>query len=189
MCEAQEKCIEAGMDDYLSKPFSLNSLKEKVVKWARVERKSHGLRELGASTLKNVEKTTETQGKKASDSDLNADSAVLDQNVLAGLKTLQAQGSSDMFARVIKLYLDSTRELVEALQAACYANEHEKIGQYAHALKSSSTNVGAMRLSAYLAELEARAREKMLEDVEERLANIMREYSLVVAALREEVSD
>ncbi len=186
MYEAEEKCIEAGMDDYLSKPFSLNSLKEKVVKWARVEKSSGGADESGASALKNLGQTAEIHGEESPDD--NQSTGVLDQNVQACLKALQAQGSSDMFTRVIKLYLDSTRELVEVLQAACRAGEHEKIGQYAHALKSSSANVGAIRLSGYLAELEIKAREEMLEDVEDRSANIVREYGLVVSALSDEVS-
>jgi len=93
-----------------------------------------------------------------------------------------------MLTRVIKLFLGSTRELVEALQAASHAGEYEKVGQYAHALKSSSANVGAIRLSGYLAELEIKAREEMLEDVEVRSANIMCEYGLVVSALSDKVS-
>jgi len=187
MYEAEEKCIEAGMDDYLSKPFFLNSLKEKVVKWTRVEKSSSGADESGASALKKFgQAAAEIHGRKTPDD--NQGAGALDQNVLVGLKALQVQGSSDMFTRVIKLYLDSTRELVEALQAACCAGEHEKIGQYAHALKSSSVNVGAIRLSGYLAELEIKAREEMLEGVEDRSANIVREYGLVVSALRNEVS-
>lgn len=186
MYEAEEKCIEAGMDDYLSKPFSLNSLKEKVVKWARVEKSSDGADESGVSVLENVEQAADIDREKTPEGNLNT--GVLDQNVLAGLKALQTQGSSDMLARVAKLYLDSSRELVDALQAACHASEHEKIGQYAHALKSSSANVGAIRLSGYLAELEIKAREEMLEDVQERSENILREYGLVVSALSEEVS-
>jgi CheY-like chemotaxis protein len=30
----REKCIEAGMDDYLAKPFSLNELTDKISSWA-----------------------------------------------------------------------------------------------------------------------------------------------------------
>lgn len=185
--EAEEKCIEAGMDDYLSKPFSLNSLKEMLRKWARVEESSGGADESGVSALKNVEQTAVRDKETIPAGNLNV--GVLDRSVLAGLKALQAQGgSSDMFARVTKLYLDSSRELVAALQAACHAGEYEKIVQYAHALKSSSANVGAIRLSGHLAELETKAREEMLEDVQERAADIVCEYGLVVSALSDEIS-
>jgi len=56
------------------------------------------------------------------------------------------------------------------------------------AIKSSSANVGAIRLSGYLAELEIKVREEMLEDVEGRSANIVCEYGLVVSALSDEVA-
>ncbi|MBL4607679.1 MAG: response regulator [Pseudomonadales bacterium] len=187
--EVKETCTQAGMDDYLSKPFSLNSLKEKVVKWAPAERRKSGVLEPNSSDSGSMAQAVEAQRVEALHSNLDARNTVLDQRVLAGLKALQVRGGSDMFSRVIKLYLDSTRDIMASLQAACRANEPQKIGQYAHALRSSSANVGALRLSGYLAELETKAQEEMLDDVKERLENIVCEYHLVVSALGEEISN
>ena len=173
--EAQEKCIEAGMDDYLSKPFSLNAMKEIVAKWVHLEEKTN-ISNNSESSIRNNFNQYVDEGE------------VLDQKVLAGLRTLQAQAKNDMFNRVIKLYLDTSDAQLDSLRVACKAKEYEKIGQCAHALKSSSTNIGAIRLSRYLEDLEKNMRAETYNGLEGKLTNIMGEYGLVVSALRKEIS-
>jgi CheY-like chemotaxis protein len=34
----KDKCIEAGMDDYISKPVDMNKLKEALEKWTNIDK-------------------------------------------------------------------------------------------------------------------------------------------------------
>ncbi|MBV1872604.1 MAG: Hpt domain-containing protein [Gammaproteobacteria bacterium] len=111
----------------------------------------------------------------------------LDQSVLDGLRALESSGSIDLLSRVINLYLSSSIDLVRLLEAACDSGECEKIEQYAHGLKSSCNNVGALSLGHYLESLEAEARNGMIKDVNKSLTTILHEYDRVTAALTQEL--
>ena len=185
--EVQQQCVDAGMDDCLCMPFTLDSLRDKVIRWAGIkdEHNNHPdpiPRDL--DTLKNT--ISGTRICKVTDA-CTVDE-ILDPGVLEELRTLEASGSSDMFIRVINLYIASSPELVESLKTACYANNYEEIRLSAHALKSSSNNVGAISLACYLSELEGEAREQMIEDIDGRLAKILHEYGLVISALGKELA-
>ena len=185
--EAKKQCVDAGMDDCLCMPFTLDSLRDKVIRWTGIKDENITHPETAPRGLDQM-KSAMSGSRISKVAEACAVDEILDPGVLEELRALQANGSSDMFNRVINLYITSSPELVESLKTACYANKYEEIRQSAHALKSSSNNVGAISLGRYLSELEGEAREQMIKDVDGELVKILREYGLVISALGKELA-
>ncbi|MCK7505559.1 MAG: response regulator [Desulfobacterales bacterium] len=94
-------------------------------------------------------------------------------------------GAPDILSRIISIYLADSERAVGELKDAVTALEASVIHRTAHALKSSSANVGAMRLSALFKEMEAAGRLKSLTETADLLGRVESEYKVVRAALGE----
>ena len=91
-----------------------------------------------------------------------------------------------MLARLIGLYLQETPPLIERMKEAVATNDEGALRAAAHALKSSSANVGAMKLHGLCKDLESQARRRQLADAAARIALIEREFGATRAILRQE---
>ena len=88
----REKCLEAGMDDYLSKPFTQEQLFDICKKWLSLETKTkHDL------TKKKADTAERTQQLNASPI------AELDPTTLNNIRALQRDGGPDILAKVVNL--------------------------------------------------------------------------------------
>jgi HPt (histidine-containing phosphotransfer) domain-containing protein len=93
-----------------------------------------------------------------SDGSRPSEPAALDHGALEAIRALQSDSAPDLLVRVIRLYLESTPELIERIRAALAANDHEAVRTAAHTLKSSSANLGATALAELCRRLELAAR-------------------------------
>ena len=84
------------------------------------------------------------------------DMAAIDVTALHALKELG--GGDELVAEIVKTYLAHASSLVREFADSESIADAEAMLRIAHTLKSSSANVGAMRLSAMCAEMEASAR-------------------------------
>ncbi len=107
----------------------------------------------------------------------------LDANALAGLRDLDPQGRNGLLERVVKAFQDSLARLAPQLREAMAAGEIKGIRHVAHTLKSSSASIGALRLSALCAELEAAVRSSALEGLQARVDEVCAEIENVKPAL------
>jgi PAS domain S-box-containing protein len=130
----REKCIAAGMDDYLSKPVKAKALKEMLDKWSNQKKENH------ESEEKDMNDQSHSTSKEA----------LLDANVLNELRDIM----EDEFTEVLQLYLDESVSLMSDIHAG-FSEEPDKLLRALHTLKSSSRNVGAMRLGDIAANMEA----------------------------------
>ncbi len=112
---------------------------------------------------------------------------VIDQSVLNSLRDLQMEGKPDILKRVIDAYLSSTASLVETLKEAYSAMDIDGIQNSAHSLKSSSANVGAIKLSELCKELEMNCRNNTLENAPFLISGISAELTLVRDVLKREI--
>jgi two-component system sensor histidine kinase BarA len=134
---------EAGMDDYLTKPFTMRSLAECLTRW-----RPEGLRVEGGA----VEVPIPAEPAAAAE-----EGQPLDGTVLQSLRSI-AGGNAAMLDRIFGLFLAHAPARLEALKQALAAQDLSAIAAEAHALKSPSLNIGALRLGALCSELEAEAR-------------------------------
>ncbi len=85
----------------------------------------------------------------------------------------------DEFAVLIDAYLEDTEHFVQAMQDACERDDLNAIELPAHSMKSSSANVGAMRLSSLARELEQQIRSGNPDDVLVQVAAVVEEFARV----------
>ncbi len=137
-------CLAAGMDGYLSKPFTIQKLGNTLSMWLSVEReKGRG----GAA---------EAPGEPAGTA--KPPISPIDKTVLDGIRELEGPGNQGFFERVLNLYLSGAPGLVEGVLSAAEKGDTESLLLAAHTLKSSSANVGATGLSHLCREIEGKAR-------------------------------
>ena len=108
----------------------------------------------------------------------------LDASTLAGLRELDPQGRNGLLERVVKAFQDSLSRLAPQLRSAMAAGEVKGIRHVAHTLKSSSASIGALRLSALCAELEAAVRSEAPEGLQARVDGVCAEIEHVKPALQ-----
>ena len=175
----RERCLEAGADDYLSKPFSPMDLGKLLDKWLP----QTGNRE---AAVPEAVSTDPAPGHAAGQA-VESSAAAIDQSVLDVIRDMEDEDDPDMLAEIIGLYIDRAPELLQSLEEAIANTDAESLRVTAHTLKSSSANVGARVLADLCRELEEMGRCGSLDNAATRLAVLHNEYQRVNAALSDEV--
>lgn len=107
----------------------------------------------------------------------------------ATIETLLALGGDDdpgLLTELIDLYLEDAGERLQTLEAAVSRDDVETVARTAHALKSSSANIGALTFSLFCKDIEARARNKVdVADVADLVEQCGSMFSEVADVLRD----
>ncbi len=165
MAHDREECLQAGMDDHLSKPFSMLKLQEMLDRW------------IGQTTVAHSEAAELAARATAKAAE------VIDRQVLGELGKIL---KPEMLARTLQLYLVESPKLIEKLKQGASAGDAQQTASAAHSLKSSSANVGAKVLSRYCERVEAAARRADMEEARKMAATIETEHGCVQTALSAE---
>jgi HPt (histidine-containing phosphotransfer) domain-containing protein len=110
---------------------------------------------------------------------------VIEWSVLDEILAFRKPGGPDPRRRIITIYLDSSPMLMEAIKTAISAPDTSLIHKSAHALKSSSMNVGAIGLGPLCADLERAGKAGSIEDAKNLFDRLETQYAAVIAALQE----
>ncbi len=170
LAEDREKCLAAGMDDFISKPFKRDLLLEVLMRW----------QERGTRESNNREKPV-VQIEAANDLDVLS---VIDADVLRQISEIDPAAGRELVVSVIDTFIESTESLIVDLINAQGEDDAESIARLAHALKSSSANVGAREFAGLCGKIEAAARSRALSTINEELGRAANDYSTVVAHLK-----
>ena len=172
-----ERCLAAGMDDYLSKPFSKADLHALLSRW------------LAAGKPAAADHSAPVPVGHADVREEAVDADTIDETVLDRLAALQRPGKVGVVEQVVGLYLDDSGRALVTLREALSRHDLAAATQHAHNLKSSSGHVGASGLSTHFAALERAARAGDADRAASLLPAAEAGYAQVCARLRQRLEE
>jgi len=119
----RDVCLQAGMDDYVSKPVTSEVLAAVFERWR-------------PRTVQATAPETATAGR-----------ATIDPLVFDGLRVLNDDDDPKFLSRLIGHFLTDTPTHLAAMGTACRKGRAEDVQRIAHGLKGSASNLGALRLA------------------------------------------
>ena len=193
MAGDRQKCIDAGMDDYLAKPVTRAELERCLHRWWRPRMPAANFApsfaqpqpEAPSPPVEARDPAVDAPAAAAPDLGPDAIAAaeageqIIDREVLDELRSVLG-GEVD---RLIAVFLDDTPQLIIKLEAAAFGPDFSALREAAHSLKSSSANLGAMALSGAAKRVELGARMGTLDRPAVAVAMIAREFERVREAL------
>jgi PAS domain S-box-containing protein len=116
------------------------------------------------------------------------EASALDQQALDELRKLQMDGEPDIVQELGGMFLDRAPARINAMKDALARGDAGSLKREAHNLKSSSANLGALRLSGLCKDLEILGRSGELQGAQELMEKAEAEFERVRTALESEIS-
>ncbi len=160
----KERCLAAGMDDFLPKPVMLGELAAKLRKWATLQP------DLCAPPSVDVEQTRPVR---------------LDHTRLDHLRDLGVRHDQGMFERILRSFLEDAPERIISLWHALEIGDTDKFFASAHSLKGISGNLGAMVMMSLCQTLQVAGHDKKLAGTESVVHELEEEFQKVKEELHE----
>ncbi len=171
----RERCLNAGMDDYLTKPFTQGQLKDILIRWLSQTDASSSQRDPGSGPPHAApESSAPTIQAEQIDS-----RGVVDCTAWDLIRALKRPGHPDPLGKLLAKYVDSSRQLVDQLRHAIESNDPATLHAVAHRLKSSSALLGALTVAARCKELEALGRSHRIEGASDHFRHLERDFEAV----------
>jgi two-component system, sensor histidine kinase and response regulator len=177
----RERCLAAGMDDYLSKPVRQSELGQTICRW--VEVRPPAAANGNGTSHGNGNGNGAGHSPPAVAPSKGASAAVLDHSVIDAIRAMPSQRSGDALSRLVGIYLQHTPAAIQQLRVAVDQGLCPESQRIAHTIKSSSGMLGATRLAELLAEAEAAGRASSQSDLTRLITVIEAEYHEVHQAL------
>jgi two-component system sensor histidine kinase/response regulator len=152
----REKCMQAGMDDFLPKPVRLDTLKSGLRRWSLVAN----------SRRRQQPDETETVTRSGND-------------IIGRLQNRAGVIDSKALDEFINLFIDDTRSRLDTMREAVQANDLKTIRRECHALKGACLEMGVTGLSSRCDALGKASRDKRLNDLPGELERLTAEFERV----------
>ena len=162
-------CLDAGMEGLLSKPFTKDQLRQTLERWLPDPPITHA--------------HTEPMTNKPQVEEISSDGA-LHIETIEMLKALDPSNKT-FLKELIEAYTSSAISHLSEAQIAITKSDAKSLREAAHALKSSSGNLGALQFADLCDELETTAQSGDIESSKPLLDKVMDEYQRVTAAFEQ----
>jgi diguanylate cyclase (GGDEF)-like protein len=184
-----ERALEAGMDDFLAKPFRLDALHTILQRWSvKGQAKSSRYPEPAKVKTSEAHAIKPPAGSALKVIGMDSDNSVIDKKVFYELY----QNAGSAFSEMLKIYMEDQPGYLNDISRSIQQSDRVLLQRTAHTLKGSSRNFGATTFSNLCRDLEKAAPTEEFEELKRRIKpitkaaeEIHRELSLALERLTE----
>ena len=151
LLEDRERCLDAGMDDFVAKPVKVDQLERTLERYLR------GNTEPLAPDTTVGHDAAQRSAALGGSSDRTLPDAI-DQQRLEMLGQLDPDGAAGLLSAVVAAFLQEAPTRLGSVRAAITAGGGIPLAQAAHQLRGSAANLGAVRVAEVCEHLEALGR-------------------------------
>jgi HPt (histidine-containing phosphotransfer) domain-containing protein len=168
----REKCLDAGMDDYISKPVSRKTLAEKLEKW------------LPAKPAPVSKPREITMG-----ANLSPKTIAVPQTPVFDRKSFldRMMGDREMAEKIVEVFLDDIPKQLESLKQALDACDPETFQRVVHSIKGAAANVSGEALRELAAEVEKACKEGKFDSVSSRGPELEQQFDRLKEEMKKEI--
>ncbi|MGD0351665.1 MAG: response regulator [Verrucomicrobiota bacterium] len=156
----REKCLAAGMDDYLAKPIRPADVRQVIERWNPQNRMTKPIQ---------PNPTPETAAPPP------AAEPPVEMDRLNSL----IDGDANSLRELVELYLKQTSQQLTQLEAAVRANRADEVRRVAHSCAGASATLGMTRLVPLLRDLEKQGTTGKLVNAEQICENVAHEFKSI----------
>ena len=160
----REACLSAGMDAFLSKPYTLEQLRTALEPW------------LKPATGPGLSSGAVPAG--------SASRPAINLVALDALQALDPGGATGLVRNVLRCFLETAEASLQQVEQALDSGNALKLSQASHSLKSSAANIGAEPLSQLHRRLERLGREGRIDEARLLLDEVRDEHARAVDGVR-----
>lgn len=141
----KEKCLQAGMNDYISKPIDTNILLHKIAFWSNMKRMTSP----ETTAMPPITKVDEGEASSTCDEII---SKVIGIDVQTGLE--RVGGNRNLYCSLLRKFRKNHKEVVKEIRNALYHGDLKAATVLAHTIKGVAGNIGARKVYLDAEELE-----------------------------------
>ncbi len=183
----EKKCLDAGMNGFLAKPYTLATLHAMLARWLPTTATTSAFDTAAASTSADHRAAVAAPPTKPQLCPATGAAVppAINSAILDTLREFDANGSMSLARTVFGTFIDTADASCAAVQAAINSGDATALSQSAHAMKSGSANIGAEILASAYAELEQLGRDGHLSEAATVWPRAEQEHLRAVAQLKE----
>jgi CheY-like chemotaxis protein/HPt (histidine-containing phosphotransfer) domain-containing protein len=167
----REKCMDAGMDDFIAKPVDVVKLQTKLDKWLAILLiESEENKETSVIDEETVQPDTQIVEKDSEEEIVVFDFKAMSERLMDDEELIQV---------IADAFLQDMPIQVEQLEAYVKAGDHQQAAAQAHKIKGASANVGGLALSAQALIMEKAGKEGKEEILTQHIEQLKQQFVLL----------